>query len=109
MFPGTLDSLRSLRTGRQIGLRVQDPAPILALWEVGYRLEALEMPANTQERRIVIDCVAFHAPSNRFFLAEGKSGGIQAEQAARYGTVDQKELVRTIGVTITAWGSWIVT
>ena len=29
MFPGTLDSLRSLRTGRQIGLSVQDPAPIL--------------------------------------------------------------------------------
>lgn len=74
------------------------------LWEVGYRLEALEMPANPKERRIVIDCVAFHPPSNRFLLAEGKSGGIEAEQAVRYGTVDPKELVRTIGVTITAPG-----
>lgn len=74
------------------------------LWEVGYRLEALEMPANPQERRVVIDCVAFHPSSNRFLLAEGKSGGIEGEQAKRYATVDPKELVRTIGVTITAPG-----
>lgn len=74
------------------------------LWHVGYRLEALELPANPQERRIVIDCVAFHPPANRFLLAEGKSGGIEPEQAQRYGTVDPKELVRTIGVTVTAPG-----
>lgn len=75
------------------------------LYEVGYELEGLEVPATTAEGRIVIDSVAFNAQQNRFSLAEGKAGSnIDPEQARRYGLVDPKELVRLIGVTITTPG-----
>ncbi len=60
MFPGTLDSLRSLRTGRQISLRVQDPAPILVTGRLIHEgdgvaakaLEALEIHLEGVRREV---------------------------------------------------------
>ena len=52
------------------------------LYEIGYRLEGLEVPANAGDGRVVIDCVAFDAEENRFMVAEGKSGNnIEDDQA----------------------------
>ncbi|MDP9401857.1 MAG: hypothetical protein M3P85_00675 [Actinomycetota bacterium] len=75
------------------------------LFEIGYRLEGLEIPVTAGGGRIVIDGVAFNAATNRFLDAEGKSGNnLKEEQAHRYGLVDPRDLVRLIGVTISAPG-----
>jgi hypothetical protein len=75
------------------------------LFEIGYRMEGLEVPATAASSRVVIDCVAFDPSSNRFLLGEGKSGyNIEPGQAQRYGRVDPQDLVRLIGVTITTRG-----
>lgn len=75
------------------------------LFEIGYRLEGLEIPVAAGGGRIVIDSVAFNAASNRFLDAEGKSGNnVEEEQARRYGQVDPRDLVRLIGVTISSPG-----
>jgi hypothetical protein len=75
------------------------------LFEIGYRLEGLEIPVTAGGGRIVVDAVAFNTATNRFLDAEGKSGNnIEEEQARRYGLVDPRDLVRLIGVTISAPG-----
>ena len=75
------------------------------LFEIGYALEGLEVPATAGGGRVVIDCVAFDATSNRFLLGESKHGNnINPEQARRYGQVEARDLVRLIGVTITTPG-----
>jgi hypothetical protein len=78
------------------------------LFEIGYRLEGLEVPATAAGGRVVIDCLAFDPTSNRFLLGEGKSGNnIEPEQAERYGRVDPADLVRLIGVTLTTPGDLV--
>jgi hypothetical protein len=75
------------------------------LYEVGYRLEGLEVPVSAGGGRIEIDAVAFNPATNWFLNAEGKSGNnIEDEQARRYGQVDPADLVRLTGVTITKSG-----
>lgn len=75
------------------------------LYEIGYRLEGLEVPANAPRGRVVIDAVAFDPTTNRFLLGEGKAGNnVEQGQAQRYGHVDPKDLVRLIGITITTPG-----
>lgn len=71
------------------------------LGEMGYRLEALEVPLNTEDGRIVADAVAFNPDKNEFLVAECKSGNnIETAQAQKYSKIDPKELVRTTGVTV---------
>lgn len=75
------------------------------LFEIGYALEGLEVPASAGGGRVVIDCVAFDATSNRFLLGESKAGNnIKPEQARRYRELAPRDLVRLIGVTITTPG-----
>lgn len=71
------------------------------LGEIGFRLEALEVPLNTEDGRVVADAVAFNPVKNEFLVAECKSGSnIETAQAQKYGKIDPKELVRTTGVTV---------
>lgn len=75
------------------------------LFAIGYVLEGVEIPATASGGRVVIDCVAFDASSNRFLLGESKAGNnIEPEQARRYRHVDPRDLIRLIGVTITTSG-----
>jgi len=72
-----------------------------ALYDVGFRVEGLEIPIGAGGGRIVIDCVAFDPATNRFLSAEAKSGSnVEVEQAQRYGEADPRDLVRIIGVSI---------
>jgi len=67
----------------------------------GYRLEALELPLDTAEGRVVADAVAFSPVMNRFLVVETKSGrNVRPDQAQRYGQVDAHQLVRHTGVTV---------
>ncbi len=65
------------------------------LYDAGYRLEGLEMPAKAaDDGKVVIDCVAFAEASNRFLAAESKSGNnIKAQQAQRYAELIPESLV----------------
>jgi hypothetical protein len=79
------------------------------LFDAGYRLEGLEVPAGPRDARVVIDALAFDASENRFLAAEGKSGAnIEPEQARRYGDLNPGELVRLVGVTLTHPGELTV-
>jgi hypothetical protein len=73
------------------------------LFDVGYRMESLELPVNVSEdRRVTADVVAFKSKENRFLLHEAKSGAnVEESQADRYKNPDMNWLTRATSVTLT--------
>jgi hypothetical protein len=73
-------------------------------YDVGYLLEALELPVVVgDDARVPADLVGFRPSNNRFLLHEAKSGAnVDEDQAARYQLADPLWLVRATKVNLTA-------
>ena len=71
------------------------------LFEIGYWLEAIELPVNSGDGRVDADVVAHRRDTHRFVLTEAKSGAnLDETQAQRYAQADPIWLVQATRITV---------
>jgi hypothetical protein len=83
-----------------IGLAHPNPPWPFPLAGHGYTVHRIEQPVGTELGRVVVDLLLAAVERSAIFAVECKDGSVQAEQAAKYGSMTALDVIQTAGLNL---------